>query len=70
MDLKLYEVSILNKPESAKVVCALYRRRAERLYLEHIGKYTADLLTDKLDVTVLTKQEQIVQCGALLDKLA
>ena len=54
MYLKAYEVSILDKPETVKTVIAPYRRKAERIYLEHINKYTAHLETTKIDCSVIT----------------
>jgi hypothetical protein len=60
-NLKLYEVSILNKPESTKLVVALYRKKAEKLYLTFIGKYTATLVTNKIDCSLLINKETVIE---------
>ncbi len=59
-NLNTYEIVILDKPESVRIVIAPYKRIAIRLYLEHLNKYTANLVVAKLDVSTITNKTGVL----------
>ena len=60
MTLKTYIVSLIDNPSSELVVVTYYRERAYKLYLAHLGKYTANLTSEKIDCSLLIKNECVV----------
>lgn len=60
VELKMWQINILHRPETTHVVCARYRSRAEQLYLAYISKYTATVVSRRVYAPVRTKEEQVL----------
>lgn len=60
MQNKLYAVHVLHFPETTKYVVTSNRKRACQLYLKNQGKYCSNLITEKIDCTILNHKEGVV----------
>jgi len=60
MALKLYKVNLADDESSTKYVIAYYERRALRMYLESVGKFSCYCNIKKMYSSILTKREVVL----------